>query len=1196
MRKFWVFFILLFAVPALSQVTVTGTVTDSDTIAWANGSVTFSLKNGGGAPKLNGVPMTPAQLTIVAPLNSTGQFSTALSNNTQITPVGTQWGYQICPAATSPCQNFTSFTASGSSVSLTTAISSQIQPIRIPAAYNTQAYSDVEISPIPPPGGTYYNLTSSAIKFWNGLIWQIMGSGGGGGATPSAPANSIQLANSGVTNLTSDADFLINPTTHTMTVTANMVINALSLVPGNVYDPMNTQFNGGLAAAIAGTSGFTPTQVIQAAVDYGECQFQTGAVTSGMIKIPLPPLAMNIGQILIWGSVDIGGASITNAPNFRHTDQTKAMIAQHANTDTITCNSTVYTPAGSGTNDYIHNIGVSGLGPLGTGNQDIAIWINGQSNTVWQITGVGSSFGSQVILEQGITNFIYYAGYPGAQLKGCQNYTNGNQNVSTSITSGICQSVEGNGTDSSMAFVYSTDAAEQQTGKGPGPCYPSCAAIGTGNNEEASFLFPQVSDVDLAVNGNNARITVVRADAASMEAIQMNGNGNTITNIQANGECLSSTLTTNYNAGTKTACYGIKDTGQANVIYGPMQISLGNTFFGQVQAECQIGATLTGASAVGGTYAGTNMPANPDSTTQNDKAYCGVMQGDTASAKIVYPSQPSYIANAGGTVNISGLTSVFINTTNPVTHITGGTPGQNVEFSGITGASIVPGTSGSETITTCNGLPEVFDGIRVVKFTNKGGYFSTSFGYNNQMRELCNNPQLTPLHVNYSGNPTVTNPSLIDVYGNIQTRQIPNPVLDVSQLHGSVISGQYCFVLQVTFSDTYSIVSSLSCTSVDLVHQTSGSVFITVLPQAPAASQYVLYLVSNSTGSGITLGAYPNPTVGGPTGLIYDGPTTIAAGGNGATPPTTAVNYTGFTLAPWGVLFNTYNNTQPPCDVTTRGRLWLVGGTGGNPDIYQGCFQVGASFIWSNLSLSSTSTAGFIPVTLGAGSFGNSHINETSNPGFETITQGLLVNDTSGNGLYGVGTEGTQPTGCTTGLDCLWADSTAHGWLINDNGNGNAFVVSEPSANTYTVGHCGQIGANGTLVDAGIPCAGGTPPGTPTVVADTGGAGTSPSASLVTSPPSSDFSGYVNITTGTCTGGICGTGQGVFTLTYSRTYTPALKCFVEAANNNALGLANNTQLSVPPGQLTTAHFVAISGAVGLPQSTAFVYYYHCDFQ
>ena len=182
---------MLFALLAISAsaTTVTGTVTDPDGISWANGSITFSLVASSGDLFCSGVKMTPAQLKVTAALDASGSFSTTLCANSSITPVSSQWAITVIPLATTPPQNLTPTTVSGSSQSLSTYINALITAIRVPIVFGTRAYSDIEILN-PPTGGQYYNLTTQTVRFWNGTVWSDTGSGGT--VSPSTVTTSIR--------------------------------------------------------------------------------------------------------------------------------------------------------------------------------------------------------------------------------------------------------------------------------------------------------------------------------------------------------------------------------------------------------------------------------------------------------------------------------------------------------------------------------------------------------------------------------------------------------------------------------------------------------------------------------------------------------------------------------------------------------------------------------------------------------------------------------------------------------------------------------------------------------------------------------------------------------------------------------------------------------------------------------------------
>jgi hypothetical protein len=163
----------------MSTTTVSGTVTDSDGIAWAGGAVIFQLVNPNPqiAPSVGGVPMTAGQQSFIVVLDGTGSFSTSVTDTSTIVPALTKWRITVDSATSAPGQNLTPIQITGPTLSLTATIASQIQPIRLAAGANTRAYSDVEIIATPPPGATYFNVTSVATRIWTGTSWQNAGSG-----------------------------------------------------------------------------------------------------------------------------------------------------------------------------------------------------------------------------------------------------------------------------------------------------------------------------------------------------------------------------------------------------------------------------------------------------------------------------------------------------------------------------------------------------------------------------------------------------------------------------------------------------------------------------------------------------------------------------------------------------------------------------------------------------------------------------------------------------------------------------------------------------------------------------------------------------------------------------------------------------------------------------------------------------------
>jgi hypothetical protein len=161
--------------------TVNGTVVDPDSFAWIGATITFTLNNPHPEtkPSINGVPMTAAQLVVSATLDSAGAFTAVVSSNATISPIATSWNIQICTPTNTPCQNISAQQINGSTLSLSSTINGQIKALRFPAIAGARGYGDVEITPIPISGSTYFNITTGFVRLWNGTSWSNQGSSSG---------------------------------------------------------------------------------------------------------------------------------------------------------------------------------------------------------------------------------------------------------------------------------------------------------------------------------------------------------------------------------------------------------------------------------------------------------------------------------------------------------------------------------------------------------------------------------------------------------------------------------------------------------------------------------------------------------------------------------------------------------------------------------------------------------------------------------------------------------------------------------------------------------------------------------------------------------------------------------------------------------------------------------------------------------
>lgn len=163
-----VLLMLFCAIDAQAQTTsVTATITDSDSIAWAGGSysVTFVGTPGfSGTYQYQGSAFTPQKYT--GALDNTGTFAATIPSNPSISPAGTQWMFTLCPQASAGCSAIT-LSISGSSLNLSSTFSAQVKAPRFAATGNGAfGYSTVEINQVPQPGGSFYNVTSQCLEVW----------------------------------------------------------------------------------------------------------------------------------------------------------------------------------------------------------------------------------------------------------------------------------------------------------------------------------------------------------------------------------------------------------------------------------------------------------------------------------------------------------------------------------------------------------------------------------------------------------------------------------------------------------------------------------------------------------------------------------------------------------------------------------------------------------------------------------------------------------------------------------------------------------------------------------------------------------------------------------------------------------------------------------------------------------------------
>jgi len=179
MRKVLMLFACLLGcyIAQAQTLSITGTITDSLGQSWNNGTFSAFLYSPNGAPSYLGSSVPTATfngtLSGAGALISSGQFY----NTNTITPTGALYVVTVCSNTSAPCSTFTIPTTSGSQV--IASINAAITPPTYPAGPFAYGYQDSDVSPIPIPGGQYFNVGSLVDRVWNGSAWQNAGSGSG---------------------------------------------------------------------------------------------------------------------------------------------------------------------------------------------------------------------------------------------------------------------------------------------------------------------------------------------------------------------------------------------------------------------------------------------------------------------------------------------------------------------------------------------------------------------------------------------------------------------------------------------------------------------------------------------------------------------------------------------------------------------------------------------------------------------------------------------------------------------------------------------------------------------------------------------------------------------------------------------------------------------------------------------------------
>lgn len=192
--------ILCAPIKAEAQVlSVTATITDSDTTVWANCKISAVLNSPNGAPFYLGNPVSTG--IVNGTCSGSGVIAISLNNTNTITPTGAQYQVTICSNTSATCSSFlTSITAANQ----TTNFSSHVVAPRFSALPGAFGYADVEVA-AKTIGQGYYNVTTPGYEICNGTACAAVGGssfnpavpGPIGGTTPAPITGTTITATSG---------------------------------------------------------------------------------------------------------------------------------------------------------------------------------------------------------------------------------------------------------------------------------------------------------------------------------------------------------------------------------------------------------------------------------------------------------------------------------------------------------------------------------------------------------------------------------------------------------------------------------------------------------------------------------------------------------------------------------------------------------------------------------------------------------------------------------------------------------------------------------------------------------------------------------------------------------------------------------------------------------------------------------------
>jgi hypothetical protein len=186
-----VLFLLGSHILVAQTISVTATLTDSDSQTWNYGTCAINLIPSNYGPSYYGSVLLPT--SYACSISSVGVLTATLYNSSTVTPVIAQYKFTICPHASAACTTL--------SVPITTANQSSILSAllvapRFTTGSNSYGYLDAEVSP-GIIGGQYFNVTTSVSRqctvITNGACTTWVNAASAGGYTLGGHAVSLVL-------------------------------------------------------------------------------------------------------------------------------------------------------------------------------------------------------------------------------------------------------------------------------------------------------------------------------------------------------------------------------------------------------------------------------------------------------------------------------------------------------------------------------------------------------------------------------------------------------------------------------------------------------------------------------------------------------------------------------------------------------------------------------------------------------------------------------------------------------------------------------------------------------------------------------------------------------------------------------------------------------------------------------------------